>query len=299
MGGCSPDAPPAEASGANDARRPAVELVGRIENRDINEASGLARSQRDGDIFWVINDSGKPRLHPIDSSGRTLGRVKLDKASNTDWEDLASFQIDGKSYLLVADIGDNDAKRKDVRLYFTEEPDADDEDTDIAWRYDFSYPGGPRDAEAVAVDVAEARVLVLSKRELPPVIYELPLKPNSKKRQKAKRAGPLLTLPKPRRQDVEFAPATKSWWWQPTAMDIAQDGRAAVILTYSGVFYYARNDGEDWLEAFGRVPAVLSAADYAKAESVAFNSDGTAVYVTFEGRGAPLLRIGLEETAKQ
>lgn len=259
----------------------------------------MARSQRRDGMFWVINDSGKPRVHAIDSRGRKLGRVKLDKASNSDWEDIASFDFDGQAYLLVADIGDNDSKRKDVRLYFIEEPDPDDKEVDIAWRYDFDYDGGPRDAEAIAVDTENARVLVVSKRELPPAIYELPLQPGSRKRQTARRLGPVMTLPKPRRQDVEFAPATNNYWWQPTAMDIARDGSSAVILTYSGVFHYERAVGEDWLDAFGRVPAVLSVADYGEAESIAFNSDGTAVYVTFEGRGAPLLRIRLKEAATE
>jgi len=300
VGACSPSAPQ-EAAGqpAPEAAPAVVHLAGRLEDRDIDEASGLARSQRSGGLLWVINDGGKPRVHAIDRHGQDLGRVKIDKAGVSDWEDLASFSMDGKAYLLIADIGDNDSERKDVRLYIIEEPNPRDKDADIARRFDFSYPGGPRDAEAVAVDVDRKRVLVLSKRELPPVLFELPLRPDSKKRQQAKRLGPLLTLPKPRRQDITFAPATSDWWWQPTAMDIAQDGSGAVILTYSGVFYYDRAEGEDWLDAFGRVPAVLSVADYGEAESVAFNSDATAVYVTFEGRRAPLLRIGLREREQQ
>ena len=298
--GCSPEEPRAE-NFADDtgARRPVIELVGRLANREIDEASGLARSRRSGDVFWIINDSGKPRLHPIDPTGRALGRVKLEKAGNSDWEDLASFEFEGKPYLLVADIGDNDSKRKDVRLYFVEEPLPDDKKADVAWRYDFEYPGGPRDAEAVAVDIGEERVFVLSKREIPPFLYELPLKPSGKKRQTASRLGPILTLPKPRRQDVEFAPMTDNYWWQPTAMDIAGNGQAAVILTYSGVFYYRRSQGEDWYDAMKRTPVVLSVADYREAESVAFNADDTAVYVTLEGRGAPLIRISLEDLSQQ
>ncbi len=299
--GCSPEESGTGNSSADDTepQRPAIELAGRLANREINEASGLARSRRSRDVFWVINDSGKPRLHPIDSTGRALGRVNLDKAGNSDWEDLASFEFDGKPYLLVADIGDNEGKRKNVRLYFVEEPLPDDKEVDVAWRYDFSYTGGPRDAEAVAVDVGEERVLVLSKRELPPFLYELPLKPDGKKRQEAKRLGPLVTLPKPRRQDVEFAPMTDNYWWQPTAMDIAGSGHAAVILTYSGVFYYRRSQGEDWFDAMKRTPVVLSVADYREAESVAFNADDSAVYVTLEGEGAPLIRISLEELGQQ
>lgn len=296
LAACVPDAP--EANQEQGQPQATAVLTGRLENRDIDEASGLARSQTRADVLWVINDSGKPRLHPIDTRGRALGRVKLDDANNADWEDLSSFRLDGKPYLLVADIGDNDNKRKDVRLYFVEEPEPDEKKTDITWSFEFSYPGGPRDAEAIAVDVENERVLVLSKREIPAVLYALPLRPDRKKRQKAEHLG-VPALPQPRRQDVEFAPKTKNYWWQPTGMDLADDGSAAVILTYRGVFYYPRSAGEDWMDALRKRPLALSTGDYGEAEAVSFNAEGTSIYVTFEGRGAPVIRIDLPEVKEQ
>jgi len=274
-------------------------IVGRLEDRDIDEASGIAASRREQDVFWIVNDSGKPRLHAVDSQGRELGKVKVVDANNSDWEDLAAFDLDGEPYLLVADIGDNDAKRRDVRVYAMAEPEPDDRDTDVAWKFDFSYPDGPRDAEALAVDAGGDRILVLSKRDIPPLLYELPLKPGDDDGLVATRLGPITTLPRPRRQDFEFAPATKYWWWQPTAMDIAADGSAAVILTYRGVYLYRRIDAEDWFAAFGRRPAVLYEDDLDKAESVAFGPGARSVYITFEGRGAPLVRIDLDGAASE
>lgn len=296
LAACSPDAP--ESNQEQGQPRVITVLTGRLENRDIDEASGLARSQTSADVFWVINDSGKPRLHPIDTHGRALGRVKLDDANNADWEDLSSFRLDGEPYLLVADIGDNDNKRKDVRLYFVAEPEPDAKKADIAWEFEFSYPGGPRDAEAIAVDVDNERVLVLSKRKIPAVLYALPLRPDSSKRQKAERLG-VPALPQPRREDVEFAPKTKNYWWQPTGMDLADDGSAAVILTYRGVFYYPRSADEDWMDALRRKPVALKTGDFGEAESIAFNTDSTSIYVTFENRGAPVIRIDLPEVKER
>ena len=294
--GCSPAEPEASENSSDREVRPV--LAGRLENRDIDEASGIARSQRAAGVYWVINDSGKPRLHPIDERGRALGRVKLDGAKLSDWEDIASFTLEGQPYLLVADIGDNDADRKDVRLYVVEEPEPDDKAVDVAWEYDFTYPDQPHDAEAVAVDVENERVLVLTKRQIPAVLYELPLRPEDDERQVAMPVGAPM-LPQPRRQDVAFAPKTKNWWWQPTAMDLADDGRAAVILTYRGVFYYPRKPGEDWIDALRRKPLALSTGDYGEAESVSFNADGTAIFITLEGRGAPVVRINLERATDQ
>ena len=288
--GCTP-AGPGDGKPASDTDI-APRLAGRLEERDLDEASGMARSQRSAEVLWVINDSGKPRLHAIDPRGRDLGRIKVDGARVSDWEDIASFRLDGVPYLLIADIGDNDAERKDVRVYVVEEPDPDDDEVDVAWEFEFSYPDGPRDAEAIVVDVQAGRILVLAKRDIPAVLYELPLLPGDDRRQVAVPVG-IPVLPQPRRQDIQVATKTKIWWWQPTAMDLAPDETAAVILTYRGVFYYPRKADEPWEDALRRKPLALTTGDYDNAESITFSADGAAVYLTFEGRGAPVVRIDL------
>ena len=292
--GCGPGETEAPATGDDQDVVPV--LAGRLENRDIDEASGIARSQRTDGVFWTVNDSGKPRLYAIDARGRHLGRVKLEGAKHSDWEDVASFTLEGQPYLLVADIGDNDADRKDVRMYVVEEPDPGADEVDVAWEFEFTYPRGPKDAEAVAVDARAERVLVLSKREVPAVLYALPLRPATDARQLAEPVA-VPALPQPGRQDIEFAPKSKNWWWQPTAMDLAEDGSAAVILTYRGVFYYPRKPAEAWEEALRRRPLALTTGDYDTAESVAFSADSRSVYLTFEGRGAPFVRIDLKRGA--
>jgi len=290
---CTPPPPEPESS----RQLPSTVLAGRLENKAVDEASGIARSQRQQGVFWIINDSGKPRLHAIDGKGRKLGQVKLLAAKNVDWEDIASFSLGGTPYLLVADIGDNDNKRKDVTIYVVEEPGTDQHEVKIAWSFDYSYPKGSRDAEALAVDIDNERILVLSKRDIPPMLFELPLRPTTGGRQRARPLGVVRSLPQPSRQDVEFAPATKDWYWQSTGMDISDDGRAAVVLTYRGVYYYRRKIDELWIDAFQLRPAPISVGNFSKAESVAFSTDGRSVYVTFEDPNAILLRIDLNDYA--
>jgi len=289
--GCSPPAPEPQAP----QHLPATVLAGRLENKAIDEASGIARSQRQQDVFWVINDGGKPRLHAVDDRGRELGQVKLIGAKHIDWEDIASFSLAGKPYLLVADIGDNNNKRKDVTVYVVEEPETDQDEAEVAWSFDYKYPNGPRDAEALTVDIDNERILVLTKRDIPALLYELPLRPASGKRQQAKPLGVIRSLPQPSRQDVMFAPATKARYWQPSGMDMSADGHAAVILTYRGVYYYRRKANELWIDALRNRPAPVSTGDFREAESVAFSPDGRSVFVTFEDRNAILLRIDLNE----
>ena len=275
------------------------EVAGRLENKKINEASGLARSQREPGILWTINDGGKPKLHPLDTRGSQLGEVELRKAENRDWEDLASFTLDGEPYLLVADIGDNEARYKKRTLYIVKEPRTDEGKTRVDWQIDFKYPNGPRDAESVAVDIENERVLVLSKRDIPPALYELPLRSDANKKITAKWLGTIESLPRPSRSDVEFAPKTKNWHWQPTGMDISADNRAAVILTYRGVYCYLRRDGQDWFDALNTKPIWIGLGNFRNAEAVAFGNDRRTVYVTGEDVNARLLRVDLDRPVAQ
>ena len=267
-------------------------LSGRLQNSAIDEASGLAASRRDPDILWVINDDGPAILYAIDTTGATRGKTKVSKASNRDWEDLASFTLQDTPYLLIADIGDNEGRRKDVTLYVVEEPDIDDE-SKIAWHFDFRYPDGPTDAEAIAVDAANERILVLSKRDIPAVLYELPLRPITEKTVVAKRIGVVASLPQPRRQDVVNAPLLDNWYWQPSGMDIKADGSAAIVVTYDAIYYYPRDEDQSWPDALSQPPFGLSLGKINNAESIAFSSDGNAAFITTEKTHAPLLRVDL------
>ena len=66
--------------------------------------------------------------------------------------------------VVVADTGDNDAKRDEASLHIVLEPDLADDDKiklDPAWSIDFRYPDGPRDVEAVVADPASERIFLL------------------------------------------------------------------------------------------------------------------------------------------
>ncbi len=285
-------------AGCSNAEQPATpgfEVSGRLEDATIREASGLARSHNQPDLLWIINDNGaKEIVHAVDVSGARRGEFKLKKSDNKDWEDLASFRLDDIAYLMVADIGDNDAKRKHRTLYFVVEPiAANNAEAMLAWRVDYRYPDGPRDAEAAAVDLANQRALILSKRTIPPQLYAVPLRSDSAESVTAIALGPVSSLDKPSRQEVQFAPKTKDWYWQPVGMDISEDGLAAVILTYRAVYYYQRSSGQDWLAALNTRPVRISLGNFENAESIAFGDAHRTVYVTGENKHSRVLRVDL------
>jgi hypothetical protein len=283
------------AATAADAAGPV--LVGRIASSEVTEASGLARSTLRGDRFWVVNDGGSPPvLHAIGADGRDEGTLRLESASNVDWEDIAAFELEDRHWLLVADTGDNDAIRDTGTIYVVEEPATaagEEAAASPSWTIPFRWPDGPRDCEAVAVDTAGGRILLLSKRDIPAVLYELPLRPQTGGVITATRLGTLDALPRPTSRDLQRAAPERNWHWQPTAMDIAPDGSAAVILTYRAVYHFEREAKQRWIEALRKPRAAVDLEDLREAEAVAFIEGGTAVIVTVEALSAPLYRVPL------
>ena len=159
LAACSQD------TAATGSDRPII--AGQLENPDLGEASGVAPSHRNPDVIWLINDNGNDAvLFAARRDGTNLASFPVDGATNVDWEDLASFELDGEAWLLIADIGDNDSVHEDRVLYAVPEPDLtmDLPYAKVAWSIRYVYPNGPRDAEAMAVDVHNETILVLSKR---------------------------------------------------------------------------------------------------------------------------------------
>jgi hypothetical protein len=260
-------------------------IAGHLQNAQINEASGLASSRQYPGLLWAINDGGdEPLLYAVGSDGADLGTFRVAGAQNLDWEALASFRLENAAYLLIADVGDNWEQRENATLYVVQEPaitasGLDDERVvPIAWQNDFTYEDGPLDCEAAAVDEAGQRVLLLSKRHQPPVLYELALRPAA--------AATIV---------VAHRLATVPHFNRPTAMDLTPDGLAAVVLTYDSGYLFHRRQKEDWPGAFQKRPQRLRFNRLAQQEAVCFGFYGKSVFVTSEQMPTPLLRIGLEE----
>ncbi len=265
--------------------------TGKLGSSAIKEASGLAASSRDTGFLWVVNDSGsKPELHLIETNGRYRGKTALNSARNVDWEDLASFRLGGKSYLLAADTGDNESKRDSCTLYVLNEPEppaADktlDHQSRVQWQIRFRYEDGPRDCESVAVDAAAGKILFLSKRTEVPFVYELPLKPaDDSKVLTARRIGKT-SVQGPTGNRIPFAN-------QPTGFDLTPDASMAAVVTYYGVFVFPRKPGEGWDATFSRDPINLGPHQLPQAEAIAFSKDGASVFAISEGSGTPIIRF--------
>lgn len=262
----------------------------KVEGRAVNEASGVAVSLLNESHLWAINDSGgTTELHRFDTLGKDLGSVSIHGVRNIDWEDMASFRLDGDPYLLVADIGDNAGNRQDLVIYVVPEPTAVDKSVKPSWTIRFQFEDGAQDCESVAVDEKAEKIILISKRTKPPLLYELPLKPADREIQTARKIGKIAhVLPK--------GISPNPYGSQPTGFDISSDGSRALVLTYVSTFIFPRAKGETWADTFAKKPVSLGPHFLRQAESGAFSRDGKSIYLTSEGIGQPLIRYQIDET---
>jgi hypothetical protein len=244
----------------------------------LSELSGLTRSLATPDWLWAHNDSGdSARLFRVGLDGRDGGIVAVPQATAIDWEDIAAFRWQGEPALLIGDIGDNRGVRSAVTVFAVADPGASGSKAPLLWQRNFRYPDGPRDAEGLAVDPLNGDILILSKRDNPPVIYRLPAlatPPAPGTVETAERLGLVRHIPAPTVLDLTQDPIFGRLRHWPTAFDIAPDGLSAIVTTYKDAYRYRRQADEGWASAFARAPEVIDLPQWKQTEAGAFTADG-------------------------
>ena len=160
-----------------------------------------------------------------------------------------------------------------------------------AWSIRARWADGPRDCEAVAVDAAAGKVLLLSKKRKPPELFALPLADPHGEWREARRIGRLAGVPEAdkdlQRSDPELARLSPL----VTAADLSPDGRTLAVLTYGSVLFYRRQPGEDWGEAVSRPPEAHDVPLIPQAEALAWSKGGGGLYASGEFRPAPIFYL--------
>ncbi len=293
LGACSrskpppPAAPPPEAANQIPAQGiPGCTLYGEPQKSGtvpdvLAELSGLAASQRHPGAFWAHNDSGNAfELFAMDAKGGILARLKLTGAEPRDVEDVTVGPCasgDPSPCVYLADIGDNFARREQVRLYRLPEPEALEDATVPVEVLPFVYPDGPRDAESVIIDARSGRLAVISKSldSLGDVFALEGLRAGTVIQ--AKKLG-TLTAP----QGMDRA---------TTAASLHASGERLLLRTYSRA-YELRRPGAARLEDLlqGQLVEVPSGSQ-AQAEAITYLHDGNGYLLGTEFTGQPLWLI--------
>lgn len=271
---------------------------GLISSPGLKEISGLAVSRKTPGLLWVINDSGNPPgVYSISTKGVLLNTYAVDGAKNRDWEDLAGFHYRGGDFLVIADVGDNWSTRSFNTLYCVKEPEPDAQSNGmlaLEWEMKFRYEHGPLDCEAVAVDAANHKIYLLSKRTAVPVLYELPLDmPCKESMYTARAVAEIKTLPGPSPED--FKQKYGKYRSRPTAMDISANGNTLYILTYKHAYVYSRTPGQTWDMAFLNPPHQIVLPDPSRImvqrEALGLDQTRGIIFITSEKALAPIYMV--------
>ncbi|HUF03391.1 MAG TPA: hypothetical protein VMM38_04370 [Aridibacter sp.] len=278
---------------SDDYGRP--EVIARIDSKMIDESSGLTASKCNPDVLWTHNDSGGgPYVFAFDVKGVLLSVWKVEGAENRDWEDITSAkEEDGKCYLYIGDIGDNESDRDSVIVYRIEEPDSvrgsvtskkdDAARTADALRIEITYPGGSNNAETLMVHPSSLDLYILSKeRSSEARVFRVrgAVWRNASGNSKIKsEAVGTVTMP------AFFGGFL-------TGGEISPDGRRVVICDYIAAYELSMpKDETEFDSVWKSTPRIIETGPRKQGESVAYSKDGTAVYLTSEKVPFPLIRI--------
>jgi hypothetical protein len=266
-----------------------VSDVVRLDDEELDESSGLGISNRRPGFFWSHNDSGdEARLFAFDRTGKNTGQVKLTSADSDDWEDMASFVHQGVARLLIADSGDNDSKRSGILLHLFDEPDPTKRvrlgDREIQ-TLRLTYEDGPRDCEAVAVDVTRGMIILVSKARLPLCgVYTVPLPDRDESGDDLKvTAKKVKLLPIPMVTALDIDPVNGDLW----------------LVSYFHAICFRCSDRKMSLQQqLAALPDTYELPRWKQIEAVAVDRAHN-VWVTSEGKHAPLGRLSPESLAGQ
>jgi hypothetical protein len=232
---------------------------------DIQEASGLAVSRRNQGVLWSHNDSGNAAvLFALDAAGTLRGRLRV-PVRTRDWEDISAGRCGPDECLYIADIGDNNAARRQIRIYRVPEPAPSDAETATPEVFNARYADGSHNAEAMFV-IREDLFIVT--RDRTGAVYRSSVTSSGKRELTFQRIGQLGVQAV---TDAEASPDEKS---------------VAVRTSREALLYRTADLMRGVFVPFLRIP--IDGLNEAQGEGVAF--DGNMLYLASEA--GPFHRAG-------
>jgi hypothetical protein len=250
--------------------------LGIIENKQINEASGIVASYKNKGLLWTHNDSGdKNRIFSIDASGKGTREFYLEGASNRDWEAISMAQFPEGSFIYVGEIGDNNAEFPTCAIYRVPEPEItastpQSNTLKNVQKITYKYPDGARDAETFLIDQSSKDIYIISKRESSKRLYRLPYPQSFTQTNTAEFV-----------QELTFSVGTA----QPLYIvdgNVSVDNQEIIIKNYLQIFHWRRSANETIPEALKRTPKTQPYLAEPQGEGLCFAQDGSGYYTLSE-----------------
>jgi hypothetical protein len=243
-------------------------VLGSVDSR-ISEASGLVASIANPGFFWTINDSGNPaEIFLIDRHAVIRLVCTLGNITNRDWEDISiDKDAHGKSYLYVADIGDNHSLYKYKMIYRFQEPSLRNDKLRIITKFDtyvFQFSDGKRDAETILIDPKNHDLFIITKRENWVGLYQAP-NPLSKDTMIFKK---VMSLP----------------FTQIVAGGISPNGKRVLLKNYDKVYLWERKENQTIPQLLLCAPMEVPYEREPQGEAIAWSRDGREFYTLSESQ---------------
>lgn len=260
-------------------------VTGRLAVPEATEISGLVASPTQPGVLWAHNDSGdRARIFALRSDGSLIASLDVPGAEAIDWEDIA---VGPGGDLLLGDIGDNNAVRKDIDIYRVPEPRlADGPSTTVAaTRLRLTYPDGAHDAETLLADPRTGEIVIVTKRldgRSGVYVAQAPAR-DAPGEAVLRHAG-----------DLRLGIGGLA-----TAGDLSADGRTIALRTYTALYAWTRKPGASLAATLARKPCVGSVqlGLEGQGESLALSRDGRSFFTVPEGAGAALRRYSARKAA--
>ena len=246
-----------------------LKLIATTTHDSIDEMSGLVKSQRFPDVYWVHNDSGdSPRLFAIDRHGRVIitdflkpnyyGEVaeegkeswpglKILLAANEDWEDIA---IDGDR-IYIGDIGNNGNARRDMGIYILYEPNPHAVHESrilnfipVKYPEQLKYPAEKWHYDSESMFIADGKLYFLTKHRQP------------NKHASWERGVNLYRLDSSSTTQANILTKVDSHELVTlaTGADVSPDGSKLAIVAYTALWIFEKpNHGDQWLSGKSKV----------------------------------------------
>ena len=266
-------------------------ITGTIADAEIKESSGIAASKCQPNVFWTHNDSGdKAFIFALDKSGAKLGTWTVPNAANFDWEDIALFKDnEGKCFIYIGEIGDNESVRDEHVIYRILEPKAGTENasatkqqplaTEPADAVRFIYPDSRHNAETLVVHPKTGDIYVITKRVSGPAgVYRIRPNFGNGEAAKAEKVSDL------------SVPAIPNGFL--TGGDISPDGKRLVICDYSAAYEFTLpENAKSFDEIWSQEPESINVGMRKIGEAVTYSPDGNSIILTSEGKNTPIIEV--------
>ncbi|MDT8397705.1 MAG: hypothetical protein RQ899_03730 [Pseudomonadales bacterium] len=288
-----------------------LQAVARVELGPLGEISGLAKSRRRDNLYWVHNDSGdQARIFAITAEGlailptysrfsfhaevpepgkREWQGFRVLSAENIDWEDMSSDD----NYLYVADLGNNGNDRRDLGIYMLSEIDPTASTQSAAIRHlpvrypeQTNFPPAQKHFDSESLFSADGKLYVISKHrksgltggwEAGANLYRLDTRFSD-------RDNVLVRIGS--HPDIIAA----------TGAEVSPDGQRLAVISYTALWLFDRpTQGDDWFS--GMSERLDLEPDHARQlEAVAWEDEHTLLLINEQ---RDIFRIRLDELAGQ